>query len=129
MLSFQPKASPFLERERSFNERPLAILVRSPSHGENRGSSPLGSANEINNLLMVFWLLAARYGNYTENILSDGRKLAAHAASASSLAPVERRLCLGPRSGRGPRCDYAAFDTSATPLMAAPGPKPDLAAL
>jgi hypothetical protein len=31
--------------------RPVNIASKTPSHGENRGSSPLGSANKINNLV------------------------------------------------------------------------------
>jgi hypothetical protein len=42
------------------------IDLSSPSHGENRGSSPLGSANKINNLLTSPLLARSSYGKYTE---------------------------------------------------------------
>jgi hypothetical protein len=43
-----------------------AFWLTSPSHGENRGSSPLGSANSINSLALANLSSHAPYGNCTE---------------------------------------------------------------
>jgi hypothetical protein len=41
-------------------------LSTEPSHGENRGSSPLGSANDFNVLFRNEMILILLYGKYTE---------------------------------------------------------------
>ena len=51
---------------------PSARLWLSPSHGENRGSSPLGSANNINDLhfekIPVSQVLRCRLTNHDDNL-------------------------------------------------------------
>jgi hypothetical protein len=46
---------------------------RSTSHGENRGSSPLGSANDFNNLRFSKLSITSSYGNFTERTLANFR--------------------------------------------------------
>ena len=40
--------------------------IRSPSHGENRGSSPLGSANDFNRLKLIVPFDKAIWGVFRE---------------------------------------------------------------
>ena len=54
----------------------------SPSHGENRGSISLGSANQINGLIALSGGSLFRYGNYTENTFPNGDE---HGCTVSSF--------------------------------------------
>jgi hypothetical protein len=57
-------------------------LSTEPSHGENRGSSPLGSANYSKHLLKLLDVTPGSYGKYTEWLYRDGSE---HARTTSRV--------------------------------------------
>jgi len=70
-------------------------LSAEPSHGENRGSSPLGSANDFNDLAMASFALAI-FGEFLGN--KRRRTAANNAAALRPRKPPQRPL--NPRSRR-----------------------------